>query len=284
MKKSIYIIKNNINNKVYIGQSLNPEKRFKEHCYFRKDRNNSLITNAIHKYGKEHFWFELLEENIEDFDEKEIFYISKYNSIKPNGYNIEVGGNSGNCGFSSIQSAISKEKWEKIVLLLQDSQLTMKEIAKKFNISATLLYRINSGKSYYDEALKYPIRFYHQNNKLKNTDIDDIYFLLKKTYLYIDDIAKMYNVSSSTINKINRGESHYRENIEYPIRKGRVTSCTALEYDQVDKIIEILKNSDISINKIAKIYNVAVSTIKDINTGASLLHRRENQIYPIRHY
>ena len=32
IKKDIYIIKNDLNDKVYIGQSINSEERFKSHC------------------------------------------------------------------------------------------------------------------------------------------------------------------------------------------------------------------------------------------------------------
>ena len=86
IKKDIYIIKNDINNKVYIGQSLNSENRFKSHCKPNKD--NSLIDKAIQKYGKEHFYYEILESQIENYNEREKYWIEYYNSKKTNGYNI----------------------------------------------------------------------------------------------------------------------------------------------------------------------------------------------------
>jgi hypothetical protein len=55
MEKAIYKIENKINHKVYIGQSTNPEKRFKQHCQNAKYR--SLIHEAIVKYGKDNFSF-----------------------------------------------------------------------------------------------------------------------------------------------------------------------------------------------------------------------------------
>ena len=33
MKKAIYKITNKVNHKIYIGQSSQPEERFKQHCY-----------------------------------------------------------------------------------------------------------------------------------------------------------------------------------------------------------------------------------------------------------
>lgn len=93
----IYIIKNNINNKVYIGQSININKRIQEHFWkstCQKDISyNSVLHNAIRKYGKEHFYWEVLEECEPNLlDEREKIYIEQYNSISPYGYNILPGG------------------------------------------------------------------------------------------------------------------------------------------------------------------------------------------------
>lgn len=96
-KCGIYIIKNDINNKVYIGQSINIHKRIQEHFWkseCSKDVSyNSALHLAIRKYGKEHFYYEILEEcDVSLLDEREREYIKQYNSISPNGYNILSGG------------------------------------------------------------------------------------------------------------------------------------------------------------------------------------------------
>lgn len=88
----IYLIRNTINNKVYVGQTkLTLEQRFKEHQQHSK---KTAISHAIQKYGKENFIIELLEEcNITNLDKKETFYIKKYNSYEQ-GYNNTIGGGS----------------------------------------------------------------------------------------------------------------------------------------------------------------------------------------------
>ena len=61
----IYIITNDINDKVYIGQTIQTlKKRFNGHCcYSKSDRSSSMyIKRAIHKYGKDKFHISLLEE------------------------------------------------------------------------------------------------------------------------------------------------------------------------------------------------------------------------------
>lgn len=91
----IYKITNNVNNKVYIGQTTYTlEKRWGEHTSTALSRK-CLIHKAISKYGKENFSIcEIArsDDSIE-LDKLEILYISKLNSLVPNGYNLESGGN-----------------------------------------------------------------------------------------------------------------------------------------------------------------------------------------------
>ena len=95
MKKGfIYIIKNTINDKVYVGQTTQSvEDRFKQHLKCLKSNSVQLISKAIKKYDKSNFYVEILEEClIEDLNTKEEYYIEKYNSFG-NGYNLCAGGN-----------------------------------------------------------------------------------------------------------------------------------------------------------------------------------------------
>lgn len=94
MTIGIYKIQNKINGKVYIGQSQNVEFRCKEHREIlrKNSHRNHKIQNAWNKDGEDNFTFELLEEcTLEQLDEKEIFYIKKFNSYE-NGYNLTEGG------------------------------------------------------------------------------------------------------------------------------------------------------------------------------------------------
>ena len=77
MKKAIYKLTNKINNKIYIGQSIHPEKRLREHENRAKNKlDNYPIHNAIAKYGIDNFDFEIIEWT-EDYDDKEFYYIKK---------------------------------------------------------------------------------------------------------------------------------------------------------------------------------------------------------------
>jgi len=85
----IYIIKNKLNGKCYIGQTHRYKKRMWEHINSKK----LTISKAIRKYGKENFEFKIIDSNFEtqnQMDEMEMHYIIQYNSYK-NGYNMTFG-------------------------------------------------------------------------------------------------------------------------------------------------------------------------------------------------
>jgi len=90
----IYKFTNKLNNMSYIGQSINPEKRKMEHLYGRINGKNPYFDRVLKKHGLENFDFEIIDSanTQEDIDKLEKEYIIKYNSLKPNGYNILKGG------------------------------------------------------------------------------------------------------------------------------------------------------------------------------------------------
>ena len=92
----IYKITNEINGKGYIGKSKRPEVRYKEH-FNRKKYENFAIHNAIKKYGKDNFHFEILAETTKkEVDDLEIKLIAEHKTfITEHGYNETRGGDGG---------------------------------------------------------------------------------------------------------------------------------------------------------------------------------------------
>lgn len=83
----IYCWTNKINNKKYIGQSVNIERRKQQHIY-GVGKYSTKISQAFAKYGLHNFTFEVLEEvEIDKLDIREQYWIDYYNSISE-GYNI----------------------------------------------------------------------------------------------------------------------------------------------------------------------------------------------------
>ena len=92
MTQGIYLIKNNVNNRHYVGQSKDIERRWNEHRHSTFNTNatdyETPLHRAIRKYGIENFAFEILEvvPNHSELNSIENKYIAKYNSIGK-GYN-----------------------------------------------------------------------------------------------------------------------------------------------------------------------------------------------------
>lgn len=76
----------------YIGKTVNPESRIRDHLNGKG--KSPRLTYAINKHGKDAFGFEILESEIpqEHLTEMEMLYIYFYNSKSPNGYNLTDGG------------------------------------------------------------------------------------------------------------------------------------------------------------------------------------------------
>lgn len=91
----IYKITNVINNKCYIGKTIDSiEKRWKEHChdYQKNDIGNRPLYLAMRKYGVENFSIEEVEScDISILNEREIYWINFFDSYKT-GYNATKGG------------------------------------------------------------------------------------------------------------------------------------------------------------------------------------------------
>ena len=101
-------------NKIYIGlTSFICKKRLIEHVKnAKRNGNNLLITKAIRKYKIENMIVDVLVDGIDDFEklkDLEVFYISKFNSVAPNGYNCTEGGD----GTKGFFTALDIEKQEK---------------------------------------------------------------------------------------------------------------------------------------------------------------------------
>lgn len=107
----IYKITNLINDKCYVGKTKHESViRWRDHI--NGYHPSSLIHKAIVKYGVENFSFEVVESNVSEAELNmvEMFYIHKFNSKTPNGYNLTDGGDG---GIGLIVSDETKQKQSK---------------------------------------------------------------------------------------------------------------------------------------------------------------------------
>ena len=66
----------------------------------------------------------------------------------------------------------------------------------------------------------YPIREKKKTTtKLSQEDLNKIYELIQNTNISFAQIARDFNISDSTIGRINSGKYHFDKNKSYPLRK-----------------------------------------------------------------
>ncbi|AUR93441.1 GIY-YIG nuclease superfamily protein [Vibrio phage 1.187.O._10N.286.49.F1] len=132
--KYLYKITNTVSGKMYIGVTIDPDRRWKQHKGMRT--KCSALKDAIEKYGHEVFNFKILCAGSDEYiDELEIKAIEEYKTLVPNGYNLTLGGEGG---------VIYKweDEWDKLLGTLSD-----RDLSKKINIPEnTITSRRNAKK------------------------------------------------------------------------------------------------------------------------------------------
>ena len=211
----IYIISNTINNKVYIGQTIQTlKKRFNGHCcYSKSDRSEYMyIKRAIHKYGRENFTIKLLEEcPIENLNEREIYWIKQYDSYN-NGYNLTLGGqNSNYFNLHRLEDTVDIEKFKQYILEFKPLAI---EVASHFGICKCSVYNLL-------KRINDPNLVLNSYNPRKGKDVNDIdkdlLISLYKDGWSIRDLVKKFHIVKSKISrflksnniKIRRGTKGY---------------------------------------------------------------------------
>ena len=189
--KGIYKFENKINGKIYIGQSINIEKRYKEHFYAHTNPNdkgyNTKFYRALRKYGFENFTFEIIEKDIEDLNSREEYWVQYYNSYKA-GYNSNLGGdkvtenneNHPNAKLKNLQILEIKQ-------YLLETRISQYELAKRYGLTQSEISQINTGHKWGNLGYyEYPIR---KDEKAKGQDSpravlnNDLVLEIRKRYV-----------------------------------------------------------------------------------------------------
>jgi group I intron endonuclease len=101
----IYIWKNKVNGKQYIGKSYRMSVRPYKHI---NPSGRSALSNAIRNYGIDNFALSLYEVPLEQLDTAEQWFINVYKTFKGRGYNRTLGGE------GALGIEISEETREKM--------------------------------------------------------------------------------------------------------------------------------------------------------------------------
>lgn len=278
------------NGKIYIGQALNIKTRALEH----NSKNKQICDKALKKYNA---ILTILQKDIpvDQLDIIETYWINKFESYKKEkGYNILIEGNaSGKRGIENPNAILNKQQLIEIIdLLKHHNELSMKDIAKKYNVSYSIICRISNGTTYHQEKLLYPLRRFDHSSTKKNTvedyniseqDILNLKEDLKYRWdLNIElDLVKKYNLPLKIVRDINNGRKfEFIGNYDYPIRKKNIRNNNNFSYEDIINILNLLKNSNKTMTEIGNIYNIGRDTVGKINKGLTYIIK--DYQYPAR--
>ena len=285
----IYKITNSVNGKIYIGKTKRKTSiRWAEHIHDAKrcPKKNIPLHKAIVKYGEDKFIIDIIEKNINnnDLDYLEQFYIKKYNSTDSLlGYNATKGGDGG-----KTSGKLTEEDVAEIRKMLSHN-VSISIIAKQFSIHKSTIYSINSGKAWYDDDIKYPIK----NTNLRCIGVPiEVYRRIVSDLLgvdlTIDEIANKYQVSSATVYNINKGAYCYNSDNEYynniyqdgfPIRKTKAKIICNWK-----KVFYEILFTNKSILQIEKDNAIAFGGLRGIVLGTRRKELTVDYLLPMRDY
>lgn len=174
----IYLFRNNINDKVYIGQANDMRIRFFQH---KKSINDGLYFHkALLKYGLYNFKYYILETfpyiDKDEQNRQETYYIKKFNSNNLEfGYNLTSGGN-GHSGYP-----ISEEQ---------------KKIISEKNSKYCIADTINNNSSYTGDYL-IANSIEELNNKIESFTVPNRQCVYLYNYVNSDGIQKFESIADA---------------------------------------------------------------------------------------
>lgn len=295
----IYKITNKINNKIYIGQSNNIEGRIRGHIKYLKlnKHKNKHLQSSVNKHKIINFTFEIVEEcEREKLNERENYWIEFYNCTKSEfGYNILIG------DFYNPSKLTNKEKKCIANIFKNDPYYSKKEIAKKYNVSASTIYSVlhelnipkpkkicsEESRKKTSQTLKgrilpdewknnigKAVSKNHGYSKFSEEQIDEVIKLLLDGLDNIQ-IQNMTNVSYTVINGIRNKKTwaEFTNGLEFPKlkapNKGRGNS--KITDEQVLEIAHLMIDG-LTNKEIMEKFNISYTMVRGIRTKKTFEH------------
>lgn len=187
----IYKITNNINNKVYVGQTARTfEGRMAEH----QRHSRTAIDKAIKKYGIENFTIEVIDQadSINELNKLEIKWISHYDSMTSKGYNQCIGGEN-TLGYNHREESKKKMSEAKKKVYLGENNPFFGKTHSDNQKAKWSKARKGRDMSKVTEA-----SFEKTRRKVINLDTEEI-------FNSIQDAADEYNLKHTHISRVCRG-------------------------------------------------------------------------------
>lgn len=252
----IYYIYNDINDKIYIGQTIyTMRKRLKDHiseAHRLQEKDNSILHRAINKYGGEHFFIEEIikvssptkKELFNELNALEILYIKELNTMKPNGYNICSGGSNWGIPVKPVDlydyEGILQNEYENATYAAEDNGITtacvLANCIGKNSKTKSGVFRFHG-----DSFDKYPIVFF--TNK-EEVDVYNTIGEYIKTASSLREAADEFNTDVSSVNGVCKGRHSHANYYVFrykgePFNLHQVKSFIVGKYNKENKLVNM---------------------------------------------
>lgn len=235
----VYLIKNNINGKCYVGQttSSTPSRRWNSHCRLRKNsKHQSPIRLAIQKYGKDNFTFMVVAtaSSQEELDRLEKHYIEQFNCISPHGYNLTSGGSG---GFKFNDSVLEKMSKAKIGSELLE---TTKDAMSKTHIQRWKSKELRARKSLTSKRQWQDAEYVDKMSKIRSeywSDVNNRKAASKKAKRLTTEEHKKF-ISERVKAALSNPDTKSKLNQFYKKKQRRVIDDLGIEYESVKAAAE----------------------------------------------
>lgn len=216
------------NQKVYIGQTNNLQKRINDHLREAKTGSDSKVYRAMRKYSITKNDFEIIEDGIEtkdDANSREIYWISQYDSFK-NGYNSTQGGDNISESMkeeNNPRALLTNEEVIQIRILKSQMIYSKQEIYNKYQnrISIYGFHKIWNYESFPEIGKELNtenvINFYKtysttgSSNKKCIFSKDDVIDIRNAYYIDLKsskELSQIYNCHESTLSRLISGKTY----------------------------------------------------------------------------
>jgi group I intron endonuclease len=234
----IYVIKNKINNKIYIGKSIDIERRWIQHKYHK---SRIFLHNVIKKYGFENFEFKIIQEIIfTDRKKTEIVLCQleekwineKKSYLKKYGYNIIK------ISKPNLTYKRNKDFGKKI----SEIKINMNHCGKKvfqFSLNGVFIKEWKSAAEV------------ERQLKIKAENISQVILKKQKSaggYIWRRTDEKISDDELKEINTINRNRkkvAQYTKNDEFIQQFNSIQeACNSINCNSVTRIVAVCKGRD----------------------------------------
>lgn len=158
----VYLIRNKINGKGYVGQSITCFRRRYDGSEWWKHVSNDHLENALRKYGYQNFEVLILESNVPSLEQLDVLekrHIETFGTLTPRGYNYERGGQLdrheglSESACDKIASTKTGNKTHKLLNNLTEEIVEFRNISRfcrENNLSDSAVSRVLCGHKNYD--------------------------------------------------------------------------------------------------------------------------------------